>query len=54
MRNWQGKMKISVQKTKIISCSVGHLQYLKEHKQFVYLNPLTSGKLNEYLESVSE
>ena len=24
-----------------------HLQYLKEHKQLVYLNLLTSGRLNE-------
>ena len=30
------------------------MQYLKEHKQFVYLNLLTSGRLNEYLESVDE
>lgn len=31
-----------------------HLQYLKEYKQFVYLNMLTSGGLNEYLASVNE
>ena len=31
-----------------------HLQYLKEHKQFVYLNLLTSGRMNEYLASVDE
>ena len=31
-----------------------HLQYLKEHKQFIYLNLLTSGGLNEYLVSVDE
>lgn len=31
-----------------------HLQYLKEHKQFVYLNLLTSGRLNEYLASIDE
>ena len=31
-----------------------HLQYLKEHKQLVYLNLLTSGRLNEYLSSVDE
>ena len=31
-----------------------HLRYLKEHKQFVYLNLLTSGRLNEYLASVVE
>ena len=31
-----------------------HLQYFKEHKQFVYLNLLTSGRLNEYLASVDE
>ena len=31
-----------------------HLQYLKEHKQFIYLNLLTSGRLNEYLASVDE
>ena len=31
-----------------------HLRYLKEHKQFVYLNLLTSGRLNEYLASVNE
>lgn len=30
------------------------MQYLKEHKQFVYLNLLTSGRLNEYLASVDE
>ena len=29
-----------------------HLQYLKEYKQLVYLNLLTSGRLNEYLASV--
>ena len=31
-----------------------HLQYLKEHKQLVYLNLLTNGRLNEYLSSVDE
>ena len=31
-----------------------HLQYLKEHKQLVYINLLTSGRLNEYLASVNE
>ena len=31
-----------------------HLRYLKEHKQFVYLNLLTSGRLNEYLASIDE
>ena len=31
-----------------------HLQYLKEHKQFVYLNLLTNGRLNEYLSSIDE
>ena len=31
-----------------------HLRYLKEHKQFVYLNLLTSGRLNESLASVDE
>ena len=30
------------------------MQYLKEHKQFVYLNLLTSGRLNEYLANVDE
>ena len=30
------------------------MQYLKEHKQFIYLNLLTSGRLNEYLASVDE
>ena len=30
------------------------MQYIKEHKQFVYLNLLTSGRLNEYLASVDE
>ena len=30
------------------------MQYLKEYKQFVYLNLLTSGRLNEYLASVDE
>jgi hypothetical protein len=30
------------------------LRYLKEHKQLVYLNLLTSGRLNEYLSSVDE
>ena len=29
-----------------------HLQYLKEHKQLIYLNLLTSGRLNEYLVSI--
>lgn len=31
-----------------------HLQYLKEHKQFVYINLLTSGKLNGYLADINE
>lgn len=31
-----------------------HLRYLKEHKRFMYLNLLTSGRLNEYLASVDE
>ena len=31
-----------------------HLRHLKEHKQLVYLNLLTSGRLNEYLASVNE
>ncbi len=31
-----------------------HLRYLKEHKRFVYLNLLTSGRLNEYLASIDE
>ena len=31
-----------------------HLQYLKEHKKLVYLNLLTSGRLNEYLVSIDE
>ena len=31
-----------------------HLQYLKEHKQFVYLNLLINGRLNEYLSSIDE
>ena len=31
-----------------------HLQYLKEHKRLVYLNLLTSGRLNESLASVDE
>lgn len=31
-----------------------HLRYLKEHKRLLYLNLLTSGRLNEYLVSVDE
>lgn len=31
-----------------------HLHYLKEHKRLVYLNLLTSGRLNEYLVSIDE
>ena len=31
-----------------------HLQYLKEYKQLVYINLMTSGRLNEYLASVDE
>ena len=31
-----------------------HLHYLKEYKRLLYLNLLTSGKLNEYLASVDE
>lgn len=31
-----------------------HLHYLKEHKRLVYLNLLTSGRMNEYLVSVDE
>ena len=30
------------------------MQYLKEHKQLVYINLLTSGRLNEYLVSIDE
>ena len=30
------------------------MQYLKEYKQFVYINLLTSGRLNEYFASVDE
>ena len=30
------------------------MRYLKEHKQLVYLNLLTSGRLNEYFSSVDE
>lgn len=30
------------------------MRYLKEHKQLVYINLLTSGSLNEYLASVDE
>ena len=30
------------------------MQYLKEYKQFVYMNLLTSGRLNDYLASVDE
>ena len=30
------------------------MQHIKEHKQFIYLNLLTSGRLNEYLASVDE
>ena len=30
------------------------MQYLKEHKRLVYINLLTSGRLNEYLASVDE
>ena len=31
-----------------------HLRYLKEHKQLIYINLLTSGRLNEYLTSVDK
>ncbi len=31
-----------------------HLLYLKEHKRLVYLNLLTSSRLNEYLASIDE
>lgn len=31
-----------------------HLRYIKEHKRIVYLNLLTSGRLNEYLANVNE
>ena len=31
-----------------------HLQYLKVHKQFIYHNLSTSGRLNEYLTNVDE
>lgn len=31
-----------------------HFHYLKEHKRLVYLNLLTSGRLNEYLVSIDE
>lgn len=30
------------------------LRYIKEHKQFIYINLLTSGRLNEYLASIDE
>lgn len=31
-----------------------HLHYLKEHKRLVYLNLLTSGKMNEHLAGIDE
>lgn len=31
-----------------------HLSYLKEHKRIIYLNLLTSGRLNEYLASIDK
>ena len=31
-----------------------HFQYLREYKQFIYINLLTSGRLNEYLANVDE
>ncbi|MEY8236183.1 TnpV protein [Lachnospiraceae bacterium 66-29] len=31
-----------------------HLQYLKEYKQLVYINLMTSGRLNKYLANVDE
>lgn len=31
-----------------------HLSYIKEHKRLIYLNLLTSGRLNEYLASIDE
>ena len=31
-----------------------HLQYQKEYKQLVYINLMTSGRLNKYLASVDE
>lgn len=31
-----------------------HLHYLKEHKRLIYLNLLTSGRLNGYLANVDE
>ena len=30
------------------------MQYLKEYKQLVYINLMTSGRLNKYLASVDE
>ena len=30
------------------------MRYLKEHKRFVYLNLMASGRLNEYLANVDE
>lgn len=30
------------------------MSYLKEHKRLIYLNLLTSGRLNEYLASIDE
>ena len=31
-----------------------HLRYLKEHRRGVYLNLLTSGRLNDYLADIEE
>lgn len=31
-----------------------HLRYLKEHRKIVYVNLLTSGKLNSYLADIDE
>ena len=31
-----------------------HLRYLKEHRRRVYLNLLTSGRLNDYLADIEE
>lgn len=30
------------------------MQYLKKHKQLIYINLLTSGRLNEYLVRIDE
>ena len=40
--------------TKIGVCGQRHLRYIKQHRKALYLNLLTTGKLNDYLADIDK